>query len=244
MLQIVLNNSETMTYCGHLMLKYATQYASKYGKQQWPHDWNRSVFIPIPKKGNAKVKVKSFSRVWLCESMDCRLPGASGDSPCSSSGKGTGVGCHYLLQGIFLTQGLNLDLPHCRQTLYHLSNREALLPHNCTHLQAGKSGGLPSMGSHRLRHYWSNLAAAAAAHASKVMLKILQARLQQYLNRELPDVQAGFRKRRGTRNQLPTSAGSLKKQESSRKTSTSALLTMPKPLTVWITTNCGKFFKT
>ena len=54
MLQIVLNNSETMTYCGHLMLKYATQYASKYGKQQWPHDWNRSVFIPIPKKGNPK----------------------------------------------------------------------------------------------------------------------------------------------------------------------------------------------
>ena len=63
MLQIVLNNSETITYCGHLMLKYATQYASKYGKQQWPQDWNRSVFIPIPKKGNAKVKVKSFSRV-------------------------------------------------------------------------------------------------------------------------------------------------------------------------------------
>ena len=77
--------------------------------------------------------------------------------------------------------------------------------------------------------------------ASKVMLKILQARLQQYVNLEFPDVQAGFRKGRGTRNQLPTSAGSLKKQESSRKTSTSALLTMPKPLTVWITTNYGKF---
>ena len=55
------------------------------------------------------------------------------------------------------------------------------------------------------------------------------------------DVQAGFRKGRGTRD--PTSAGSSKKQESSRKTSTSALLTMPKPLTVWITTNCGKFWK-
>ena len=54
MLQIVLNNSETMTYCGHLMLKYATQYASKYGKQQWPQDWNRSVFIPTSKKGHAK----------------------------------------------------------------------------------------------------------------------------------------------------------------------------------------------
>ena len=84
---------------------------------------------------------------------------------------------------------------------------------------------------------------ALISHASKVMLKILQARLQQYMNHELPDVQAGFRKGRGTSDQLPTSAGSLKKQESSRKTSTSALLTMPKPLGVWITIKCGKFFK-
>ena len=80
-------------------------------------------------------------------------------------------------------------------------------------------------------------------HTSKVMLKILQARLQQYMNCELPDIQAGFRKGRGTRTKLLTSAGSLKKQESFRKTSISALLTMPKPLTVWITTNCGKFWK-
>ena len=82
---------------------------------------------------------------------------------------------------------------------------------------------------------------ALISHISKVMLKILQARLQQYVNRKLPDVQAGFRKGRGTRVKLPTSAGSWKKQESSRKTSISALLTMPKPLTVWITINCGKF---
>ena len=68
------------------------------------------------------------------------------------------------------------------------------------------------------------------SHASKVMLKILQARLQQYVNHEFPDVYAGFRKGRGTRDQLPTSVGSWKKQESSRKTSISALLTMPKPL--------------
>ena len=77
---------------------------------------------------------------------------------------------------------------------------------------------------------------ALISHASKVMLKILQARLQQYVNSELPDVQAGFRKDRGTK--LPTSAGSLKKQESSRKTPISALLTMPKTSTVWITINC------
>ena len=73
------------------------------------------------------------------------------------------------------------------------------------------------------------------------MLKILQARLQQYMNHELPNVQAGFRKGRGTRDQSANIAGSLKKQESSRETSTSAILTMLKPLTVWITTNCGKF---
>ena len=114
--------------------------------QQWPQDWKRSVFIPIPTKGNAK--------------------------KCSNY---------------------------------------------CT--------------------------IALISHASKVMLKILQARLQQYVNCELPDIQARFREGRGTRDQIATSVGSWKRQESSRKTSTSALLTMPKPLTVWITTNCGKFFK-
>ena len=111
-----------------------------WNTQQWPQDWKRSVFIPIPKKGNAK---------------EC-------------------------------------------------SNYRTI---------------------------------ALLSHASKVMLKILQARLQQYVNCELTDVQAGFRKGRGTRDQMPTSAGSWKKQESSRKTSISALLTMPKPLTMWITIN-------
>ena len=75
------------------------------------------------------------------------------------------------------------------------------------------------------------------------MLKILQARLQQYMNRELPDVQAGLKKGRGTRDQIAKSAGSSKKQESSRETSISASLTMPKPFTVWITISHGKFFK-
>ena len=105
--------------------------------QKWPQDWKRSVFIPIPKKGNAK---------------EC--------------------------------------LNYCTIALI--------------------------------------------SHGSKVMLKILQARLQQYVNRELPDVQAGFRK--GTRDQIADICWSIKK-ESSRKTSISALLTMPKPLTVWITTD-------
>ena len=73
------------------------------------------------------------------------------------------------------------------------------------------------------------------------MLKILQARLQQYVNRELPDVQAGCRKGRGTRDQIANIHWIIKKARESRKTSISALLTMAKPLTVWITIKCGKF---
>ena len=112
--------------------------------QQWPQDWKRSVFIPFPKKGNAK-------------------------------------------------EGLNY----------------------CT--------------------------VALVSPASKVMLRILQARLKQCLNLELPGIQTGFRKGRGTRDQIANICWIIEKQESSRKTSISALLTMPKPLTVWITINCGKF---
>ena len=77
------------------------------------------------------------------------------------------------------------------------------------------------------------------------MLKILQARLQQYVNHELPDVQAGFRKGKGTRDQIANIRWIIEKKNiffrCYRKTSISALLTMPKPLTVWITINCGKF---
>ena len=69
------------------------------------------------------------------------------------------------------------------------------------------------------------------------MLKILQARLQQYVNHELPDTQAGFRKGRGTRDQIANIRWIMENQERSRKASISALLTMPKPLTVWITIN-------
>ena len=86
------------------------------------------------------------------------------------------------------------------------------LPHNCTRL-----------------------------HASKVMLKILQARLQQYMNCDFQMFKLVLEKAEEPEVKLPTFTGSLKKQESSRKTSISALLTMPKTLTVWITINCGKF---
>ena len=73
------------------------------------------------------------------------------------------------------------------------------------------------------------------------MLKILQARLQQYVNCELPDVHAGFRKGRGTRDQIANILWIMEKAREFQKTSISSLLTMPKPLTVWITINCGKF---
>ena len=110
--------------------------------QQWPQDWKRSGFIPIPNKGNANI--------------------------CSN---------------------------------YHTI---ALIP-----------------------------------HTSKVMLKILQARLQHYVNHELSDAQTGFKKGRGTRDKIAEILWIIEKAKEFRKTS--ALLIMPKPLTVWITTNCGKF---
>ena len=83
---------------------------------------------------------------------------------------------------------------------------------------------------------------ALISHASKVMFKILQARLQQYMNHELSDMfKLDLEKAEEPEIKFPTSAGSWKKQDSSRKTSISALLTMPKSLTVWITINWGKF---
>ena len=80
-----------------------------------------------------------------------------------------------------------------------------------------------------------------SSHASKVMLKIFQARLQQYVNCELLDVQAGFRKRRGSRDQIANIHWVIEKAREFQKNIFSALLTMPKPLTAWMTRNCGKF---
>ena len=84
---------------------------------------------------------------------------------------------------------------------------------------------------------------AHSSITSKVVLKILQARLQQYMNWELPDVQAGFSKGRGTRDQIANIHWTQYKQGNYKKTSTSASLSTLKPLTVWITTNYGKFLK-
>ena len=93
------------------------------------------------------------------------------------------------------------------------------------------------------KEYSNYCTIAVISHASKVMLKILQARLQQYMNRELPLFKLVLEKAEEPEIKLPTSSGSKKKQESFRKTSISALLTMLRCLTVWITTNCGKFWK-
>ena len=82
---------------------------------------------------------------------------------------------------------------------------------------------------------------ALVSHASKVMLKILQARLQQYMNCELPDVQADFRKGRGIRDQIANICWIIEKAREFQKNIFFCFLTMPKPLTVWITINCGKF---
>ena len=92
--------------------------------------------------------------------------------------------------------------------------------------------------------WWNYCTIALISHTSKVMLKILQARLQQYMNWELPDVQARFRKGRGPRDQIANICWIIKKaQENFKKPSISASLATLKPFTVWITTNCGKFFK-
>ena len=114
--------------------------------QQWPQDWKRSIFIPIPKKGNAK--------------------------ECSN---------------------------------YHT--------------------------------------VVLISHTSIVMLKILQSKLKQYMNCEIPDVQAGFRKGRGTRDQIANILWIMEKAREFQKNIYFCLLTMLKPFTVWITTNCGKFWK-
>ena len=130
-----------------MLWKCCPQYASWVWKtQQWPQDWKRSVFIPIPKKGNAK---------------EC-------------------------------------------------SNYRTF---------------------------------ALISHASKVTLKILQARLQQYVNCELPDVQAGFRKGRGTRDQIANICWIIKKAREFQKSIYFCFIDYAKAFDVWITINCRKFWK-
>ena len=125
----------------------------------------------------------------------------------------------------------------------------------CCTLYASKCGKLSSGQRTRKNHFsfqsqerqyqkkCSNYRTGLISHISKVMLKFLQARLQQYVNVNVQMFKMDLEKAEEPEIKLPTSSGSWKKQESSRKTSISALLTTPKPLTVWITTNCGKFLR-
>ena len=100
---------------------------------------------------------------------------------------------------------------------------------------------IPKKGSIKeCSNYWT---IALISHTTKVMLKILQDRLQQYVNHELPDIHVGLRKGRGTRDQIVNIRRIIEKAREFQKNIYFSLLTMPKPLTVWITTNCGKFFK-
>ena len=110
---------------------------------------------------------------------------------------------------------------------------------NCQHPRDhGKSKRVPE--EHLFLLYWL---CQSLCVDHNTLWKILQARLQQYVNRELLDVQAGFRKGRGTRDQIANICWIMEKAREFKITFISALLTMPKPLTVWITMNCGKFWK-
>ena len=91
------------------------------------------------------------------------------------------------------------------------------------------------------KEYSNYRTTALISHATKIMLKILQASLQQYMNCELPEFKLVLEMAEEPEIKLPTSDGSSKKQESSREASISTLLTMPMPLTLWIPINCGKF---
>ena len=94
--------------------------------QQWPQDWKRSVFTPIPKKGNAKESstATAAKSLQLCPTLCDPIDSSPPDScPRDSLGKNTGLCCHFLLQEIFSTQGLNPGLPQCRQMLYRLSHQ-------------------------------------------------------------------------------------------------------------------------
>ena len=143
------------------------------------------------------------------------------------------MGCHAFLQGIYSTQGLNqflLCLLHWQAGSLPLAPWDT----ECKWIILWKGNAKECSNYH---------AVALISYTSKVMLKILQARLQQYMIRELPDVQAGFRNGRGTKDQIANICWIIKKVRVPEKTSISALLTMPKPLTVWITINCGKYLK-
>ena len=160
-----------------------------------------------------------FSRVWLCatpQTQPIRLP-----RPWDSPGKNTGVGCHFLLQCMKVKSESEVA-----QSCPTLSNpMDCSLPGSSVHgiLQARVLEWGATAFLNRHKYYAYECTTALISHASKVMLKIFQARLQQYVNQELSDIQDGFRNGRGTRDQIANILCIIEKsKENSRKTSISA----------------------
>ena len=122
-------------------------------------------------------------------------------------------------------------------------NMSANLENSAVATGLGKVSFHSNPNERQCQTYSSYRTIAFMSHASKVMLKILQAKLQQYMNRDIPDIPDRFRKGRGNRDQVANIYWIIKKERNSRKTCTSALLTMPKYLTVWIKMHYGKFLK-
>ena len=145
--------------------------------------------------------------------------------PWDLPGKGTRVSHHFLLQGIFPTQGLNLGLLQCRQILYLLSYKGKMLHSISQQIWKTqqwpqdwkRSVFIPIPKKGNAKECSNYCTVALIFHASKVMLKILQARLQQYVNQKLPDVQDGFRKGRGTRDQIANIRWIIKKARAFQK---------------------------
>ena len=167
--------------------------------------------------------------------------------PWDSPGKNTGVGFHFLLQCMKVKSEREVA-----QSFPTLSDpMDCGPPGSSIHgifqarvLEWGAIAFSNSIPKERQCKECSNYnTSALTSHDSTLMLKIFQTRLQQYVKRELPDVQAGFRKGRGTRDQMANICWIIKKaREFQKKHLLLPLLTTPKLLTVWITTNYGKFF--
>ena len=127
---------------------------------------------------------------------------------------------HKTGKGQFSFQSQRKEMPKNVQTTTQLHASHTLVTHSSVLAWripgTEEPGGLPSMGSHRVGHDWSDLA-EAAAHASELMLKILQTRLQQYMNCEIPDVHAGLRRGRGTRDQTSSTHWIIEKARKYQK---------------------------
>ena len=161
--------------------------------------------------------------------LECEVKGALGSITTNKAGGGDGI-------PVGLLQILEDDAVKVLHSICQQVWRKQQWPQDWK-----KSAFIPFPKKGNAKECSDYCAIALISHASKVMLKILQAKLQQYVNHELPDVQAGFRKDRGIRDQIANTCWIIKKAESSRKIFIPVLLTMPKPLTMWITRNCGKF---